>query len=183
MAESCSTRTLASSCTRPWHFALLTATNIDGATYVAIDRKTGEPAATQPEGETWYKDSRMSDSYFVVQDFYSAWSHLFDRGHLTRRDDPTWGEFATRANKDTFHFTNCTPQHWKFNESIKFWQGIERYVLEQGLFVSGRISRWRSCKGQCSTMPMTCGRKILRCRPPSGKSLSGMVHKASRRSP
>jgi len=120
------------------HFALLTATNIDGATYVAIDRKTGEPAATQPEGETWYKDSRMSDSYFVLQDFYSAWSHLFDRGHLTRRDDPTWGEFATRANKDTFHFTNCTPQHWKFNESIKFWQGIERYVLEQGLFVSGK---------------------------------------------
>src|SRR5262249_6608101 len=45
---------------------------------------------------------------------------------------------ATRANRDTFHFTNCTPQHWKFNESIKFWQGIERYVLEQGLFVSGR---------------------------------------------
>jgi len=120
------------------HFALLTATNIDGLTYIAIDRTTGLPAATQPEGETWYRDSRISDSYFVDQTFYSGWSHLFDRGHLTRRNDPTWGEFATRANKDTFHFTNCTPQHWKFNESIKFWQGIERYVLEQGLFVSGR---------------------------------------------
>ena len=119
-------------------FALLTATNIDGSTYIAIDRKTGEPAATQPEGETWYRDSRISDSYFVDQAFYSGWSHLFDRGHLTRRDDPTWGDFATRANKDTFHFTNCSPQHWKFNESIKFWQGIERYVLEKGLFVSGR---------------------------------------------
>ena len=119
-------------------FALLTATNIDGPTYVAINRRTGEPADTQPEGETWYRDSRISDSYFVDQDFYSGWSHLFDRGHLTRRDDPTWGDFATRANKDTFHFTNCTPQHWKFNESIKFWQGIERYVLERGLFVTGR---------------------------------------------
>ena len=119
-------------------FALLTATNIDGPTYVSIDRKTGEPADPQPEGETWYRDSRISDSYFVDQAFYSSWSHLFDRGHLTRRDDPTWGEFATRANKDTFHFTNCTPQHWKFNESIKFWQGIERYVLERGLFASGR---------------------------------------------
>lgn len=119
-------------------FALLTATNIDGDTYVSIDRKTGLPSTTQPEGETWIADTRISDSYTVNQDFYSAWSHLFDRGHLTRRDDPTWGPDAVRANKDTFHFTNCTPQHWLFNESIKYWQGVERYVLEQGLFVSGK---------------------------------------------
>lgn len=118
--------------------ALLTATNIDGATYISIDRKTGEPSKDQPEGETWYRDSRISDSYFVDQEFYSGWSHLFDRGHLTRRNDPTWGDFATRANKDTFHFTNCSPQHWLFNESIKYWQGIERYVLEKGLWETGR---------------------------------------------
>ena len=118
--------------------ALLTATNIDGESYVAIDRKTGEPAAVQPEGETWYIDSRVDEEFTITQDFYSGWSHLFDRGHLTRRNDPTWGVFATRANTDTFHFANCSPQHWKFNESVQFWQGIERYVLEQGLFTSGR---------------------------------------------
>jgi endonuclease G, mitochondrial len=118
--------------------ALLTATNIDGETYIAIDRTTGEPSVPQPEGETWYRDSRISASYFIDQDFYSGWSHLFDRGHLTRRSDPTWGAFATRANRDTFHFTNCSPQHWRFNQSLQYWQGIERYVLENGVFASGR---------------------------------------------
>jgi len=118
--------------------ALFTATNIDGATWLAIDRKTGQPAAEQPEGDVWYNDSRINTTYTVGQAFYSGWSHLFDRGHLTRREDPNWGKFATRANADTFHFTNCTPQHWKFNESIEYWQGIERYVLEKGIFDSGR---------------------------------------------
>jgi endonuclease G len=116
--------------------ALITATNIDGPSYEAIDRKTGERAEHQPEGETWYRDSRIDEASTVGLDFYAGWSHLFDRGHLTRRNDPTWGTHAARANVDTFHLTNCSPQHWKFNESIKFWQGIERYVLEQGLFAT-----------------------------------------------
>ena len=118
--------------------ALLTATNVDGASYIAIDRDTGEPAAFQPEGETWYRDTRIDEAFTVTQDFYSGWSHLFDRGHLTRRNDPTWGDNAVRANTDTFHFSNCATQHWKFNQSVQFWQGIERYVLEQGLFTTGR---------------------------------------------
>ena len=42
-------------------------------------------------------------------------------------------EEAERANADTFHFTNCSPQHFRFNESAKFWQGVERFVLENGL--------------------------------------------------
>jgi endonuclease G len=119
-------------------FALLTATNIDGAAWLDIDRKTGQPMAAQAEGDIWYNDTRIDASYCVGQSFYSGWSHLFDRGHLTRRVDPTWGEFAARANADTFHFTNCTPQHWKFNQSLEYWQGIERYVLEKGIFDSGR---------------------------------------------
>jgi endonuclease G len=128
--------------------ALLTATNIDGATYVAIDRATGEPAAEQPgEGDTWYKDTRIDESLTLTNDFYGEWSHLFDRGHLTRRNDPTWGPNAKRANVDTFHFTNCSPQHWKFNESIEFWQGVERYVLEQGLWETGLDKRLSVLQG------------------------------------
>ncbi|MFC4273597.1 DNA/RNA non-specific endonuclease [Achromobacter aloeverae] len=118
--------------------ALFTATNIDGASWLAIDRKTGQPATVPTEGDAWYDDPRIHPSYTVGQAFYSGWSHLFDRGHLTRREDPTWGKFAARANADTFHFTNCTPQHWQFNESLEYWQGIERYVLEKGIFDSGR---------------------------------------------
>ncbi len=118
---------------RTHKIAIYTATNIDGPTYLAIDRDTGEPNSA--EGDTWYKDPRISESFVLGQDFYGATSDYFDRGHLTRRTDPTWGdpEESKRANIDTFHFTNCSPQHFRFNQSAKFWQGAERYVLENGV--------------------------------------------------
>lgn len=118
-------------------FAMLTATNIDGSTYIEIDRDTGLPEESGAEGETWYDDPRMDPARYVGQRFYSANSAFFDRGHLTRRTDPTWGTptRATRANADTFHRTNCTPQHWLFNQSLRFWQGIERHYLEFGATV------------------------------------------------
>jgi endonuclease G len=135
--------------------AILTATNIDGKTYIAIDRKTGEPAEEQPgaEGDAWYKDTRINEPLTLTNDFYSGWSHIFDRGHLTRRNDPTWGANAARANADTFHFTNCSPQHWKFNESIEFWQGVERYVLEQGLWETGLDKRLSVLQGPLYDAP------------------------------
>jgi len=129
-------------------FALLTATNIDGDSYLTIDRETGRIA--ESEGETWYKDPRILADYYVGQDFYSGWSHKFDRGHLTRRNDPTWGASeveAERANADTFHFTNCSPQHFRFNQRIEFWQGLERYVLEQGVLRPGREKRMTVLQG------------------------------------
>jgi endonuclease G len=121
--------------------AIFTATNIDGEEYLTIDRKTGEVAAS--EGETWYKDDRISASYFLDQSFYSSWSTYFDRGHLTRRTDPTWGTKpeAERANADTFHFTNCSPQHFRFNQTTKYWQGAERHVLENGVLAADTKKR------------------------------------------
>jgi endonuclease G, mitochondrial len=123
--------------------AMFTATNIDGETYLEIDRTTGEVSAS--EGETWFKDPRISASFFLDQTFYTDWSDYFDRGHLTRRTDPTWGTAAeaSRANADTFHFTNCSPQHFLFNQGAKYWQGAERYVLEKG--VLAEETRKRIC--------------------------------------
>lgn len=114
--------------------AFFTATNIDGARYITIDRDSGQPALL-PEGDRWYEDSRIDRRYVTGQSFYSEFSRWFDRGHLTRRSDPTWGSAAeaVRANKDTFHFTNCSPQHFRFNQSIQYWQGVERYILESGV--------------------------------------------------
>ncbi|PDT64517.1 DNA/RNA endonuclease [Bradyrhizobium ottawaense] len=122
--------------------AIFTATNIDGKRFLDIDRKTGE-VKNGAEGETWYKDPRVSASFFLDQTFYSAWSNLFDRGHLTRRTDPDWGtdEQAERANADTYHFTNCSPQHFRFNESTRFWQGAEQYVLENGAIAEDTLNR------------------------------------------
>jgi endonuclease G len=121
--------------------AAFTATNIDGATYLNVDRGTGR--VNDAEGDTWFQDPRVSASFILGQDFYSAWSSYFDRGHLTRRSDPSWGtpEEAERANADTFHFTNCSPQHFRFNESATYWQGLERYVLENGILAASSKSR------------------------------------------
>jgi len=128
---------------RSRRLAIFTATNIDGPAYLEVDRDTGEVRA--PEGETWFRDPRVSESFTLNQDFYSAWSTFFDRGHLTRRVDPTWGtpEQASRANADTYHFANGSPQHFRFNQSTKFWQGVERYVLETG--VLAQDSKRRLC--------------------------------------
>jgi endonuclease G, mitochondrial len=122
--------------------ALFTATNIDGKTFLNVDRVSGE-VTDGGEGETWYADPRISASFFLDQTFYSDWSNLFDRGHLTRRMDPDWGskEEAERANADTYHFTNCSPQHFRFNESAKYWQGAEQYVLENGAIAEDSMNR------------------------------------------
>jgi endonuclease G len=116
------------------HLAIFTATNIDGKKYLEVNRATGE-VSNGSEGDRWFKDPRISESFWTGQDFYDSGSIYFDRGHLTRRNDPTWGTVAQaeRANADTFHFTNCSPQHFRFNQSAKYWQGAERYVLENGI--------------------------------------------------
>lgn len=129
--------------------AMVTAVNIDGATYKAVDRDTGQVSATRAEGDTWFLDPRVSQSFYLDQSFYSAWSDLFDRGHLVRRSDPTWGDATTaeRANADTFHFTNCSPQHFRFNQSARYWQGAERYVLENGALDPARPARLSVLQG------------------------------------
>ena len=119
---------------RSKRLAIYTATNIFGREYLNVNRDTGK-VTTASEGETWYKEPRVSETFYLAQDFYSQWSHYFDRGHLTRRADATWGTVAEaeRANADTFHFSNCSPQHFRFNQTAKYWQGLELYVLENGL--------------------------------------------------
>ncbi|HKU96801.1 MAG TPA: DNA/RNA non-specific endonuclease, partial [Vineibacter sp.] len=65
------------------------------------------------------------------------WKKL-DYGHLVRRDDNCWGASKTEieyANSDTFHLTNCTPQHETFNRD-KFgfhglWGRLENHISSQ----------------------------------------------------
>jgi endonuclease G, mitochondrial len=115
--------------------AFFTAVNINGATWVDIDRDTGQPKESAEATEKWFEDPRIVNDDQTHQDLYDAQKpkRLFDRGHLVRRLDPTWGSDAkaVKANADTFHFTNCTPQASTFNSSRSFWQGLEQWVLEE----------------------------------------------------
>ncbi|NMG06034.1 DNA/RNA non-specific endonuclease [Brasilonema sp. UFV-L1] len=103
--------------------AFHTAVNIDGRQWVGLERRDDE----------WFFDPRISLDMQVGNDFYSnePGGNFFDRGHLVRRQDPIWGEQneARIANSDTFHFTNCSPQYFQFNQSQQLWQGLENFIL------------------------------------------------------
>ncbi|MEJ0086749.1 MAG: DNA/RNA non-specific endonuclease [Pseudomonadota bacterium] len=90
--------------------------------------------------DVWRRDPRILDK-FQIQNFYYA-SNQFDRGHLTRREDLEFGKtakIALTSAADTCHWTNCTPQHAKFNQNREIWQGIERHILEDTV-LTGNLS-------------------------------------------
>ena len=89
--------------------------NIDGNQLMKIGRN-----------DKWYFDSRIETEYQCGPELYK--NNSLDRGHLVRRLDPIWGDLAKKANKDTFHFTNCAPQHSKLNQ--KNWLDLENYILD-----------------------------------------------------
>ncbi|MEU7815810.1 DNA/RNA non-specific endonuclease [Pseudonocardia sp. NPDC049154] len=98
--------------------AYYTAVNIDGAQSEKLERGR----------DKWYFDPRIAESEQIGEGLYAR--NALDRGHLVRRLDPVWGPQARRGNDDTFHFTNCSPQHERFNQSDELWQGLEDYILE-----------------------------------------------------
>ena len=100
--------------------AFLTAVNIDGAMSRSPKRTT----------DRWFFDPRVPEEQQTGKDVYAA--NDLDLGHLVRRLDPAWGESAALAklgNDDTFHFTNCSPQHKDFNRNKTRWAGMEDYIL------------------------------------------------------
>jgi endonuclease G len=106
-------------------FAFFTAVNIDGSQSVNLDRGN----------DTWWYDPRLSLDLQVGDELYGnepgPKKNYFDRGHLVRRLDPVWGDAKTIAiaNEDTFHWTNCSPQYWEFNQKETLWQGLENFIL------------------------------------------------------
>jgi endonuclease G len=99
--------------------ALYTACNIDG-------QKSEADKLPRSGPDRWFYDLRIDPKYQIGDELYA--DNELDRGHLVRREDPVWGEIAKEANSDTFHFTNCSPQHSALNQ--KLWLGLENYVLQ-----------------------------------------------------
>ncbi len=108
---------------RSRRLALYVGVNIDGAKHVDIVRSN----------DSWAYDGRLPTDAQVGEDLYAG--NGLDRGHLVRRQDPNWGDEATTANLDTFHFTNCSPQMSGFNQ--KTWLELEDYILDN-------TQRWKA---------------------------------------
>jgi endonuclease G len=118
-------------------FARVTAVNIS-----VLQRP---PSGTLDRPGSWYLDGRLPDDQQVGENAHlygEKYEYGFDRGHLVRREDPIWGDAtaAATANRDTHHFTNCTPQHCDFNQDNQSWRAVEEYVAEQLAEDNDRIS-------------------------------------------
>jgi endonuclease G len=77
----------------------------------------------------WRYDSRIPQEFQIKDECYGG-PPKFSRGHMTRKEDPIWGELelAKAACADTFHVTNATPQMQPFNAPV--WLALENYALE-----------------------------------------------------
>jgi endonuclease G len=86
--------------------------------------------------ERWFPDPRMDNAFQLPDVFYTRDDGAFDKGHIVRREDVAWGETfeaLRRANGDTYHVTNCSPQVAGFNRSTEGednWGDLENHVLK-----------------------------------------------------
>jgi len=101
-------------------FPYFTATNIDGTLF----KKAGR-------SDKWILDPRVTDFQYG-NSLYSAPHSDYDKGHMTKREDPQWGDtvaIAQQAADATFHFANSVPQVPELNRQE--WKQLEDYILDK----------------------------------------------------
>ena len=87
--------------------------------------------------ERWFLDPRIDSAAQLPDVFFTKDRRSFDKGHIVRREDVAWGtsyDLVRRANGDTFHVTNCSPQVSGFNQSqagSDNWGDLENHVLSE----------------------------------------------------
>lgn len=114
------------------HFSLTLSSTQKLARWVAWNIDGTDIKLLSRTGLSFTKDPRVPDEYQAGNELYAN-NHL-DRGHLARRADLTWGPVreAKQANKDSFFFTNITPQMDDFNQSRQagLWGRLENALYE-----------------------------------------------------
>jgi endonuclease G len=108
-------------------FPYFTATNIDGTKF----RKIKRTEVFDSGRDEWSIDDRVTDFQWG-QHLYNAKKSDFQRGHMTKREDPQWGDTvgeAREAAQQTFFFSNCVPQVGDLN--TKEWGKLETYILSK----------------------------------------------------
>jgi endonuclease G, mitochondrial len=122
--------------------ALFTASNLTAETKLKKPEsgrdytRKGLSGLGKNDQEQWLVDPRLDNSYQLSDFFYTRDDGAFDKGHIVRREDVAWGEtydLVRRANGDTYHVTNCSPQVAGFNRSNlgqDNWGNLENHVLK-----------------------------------------------------
>jgi endonuclease G len=137
--------------------AFFTAGNTDGSSVVKINRQTGKVTSVESfenaeefeASEKWFEDPRIDPKHGTNQKLYSSadFRNFFQRGHLVKRTDPSWGtvDKARRGQADTFHFVNCAPQHKGFNPVQTRWAGVEDWITNGSDDDDLRVSIFTGC--------------------------------------
>lgn len=103
-------------------FARWVGWNIDGGCLKRLSR----------DHTNFTDDPRLPEDAQTGNELYLH--NRLDRGHLARRADLLWGDLsaAKQANKDSFYYTNITPQMDDFNQSSHagIWGRLENAIFE-----------------------------------------------------
>jgi endonuclease G len=122
--------------------ALFTASNVTAEANLKrpeADRdytRKGLSGLGKNDPEQWFLDPRLDEVYQLSDFFYNRDGGAFDKGHIVRREDVAWGKtynLLRRANGDTYHVTNCSPQVAAFNRSNlgdDNWGRLKNHVLK-----------------------------------------------------
>jgi endonuclease G len=128
--------------------AFFSAVNIDAGKQQDVGKR---------EGDSWLRDTRIEPKFQIGDEFYRKQSTFeadraanpFDRGHLVRRLDATWGDTVADAKQhgdDSFHFTNASPQFFSFNQGKQLWAGLEDFTRDtllqnkdKGIVINGPV--------------------------------------------
>jgi len=115
---------------------LWSAVNIDGR----LSRKNVARPGWRTDPRIALEEQTVGDEDDPDNDVYGD-EPRFARGHMTRREDPIWGEALDEAKQggaDSMHLTNAVPQMQPFNAGI--WLKLEDYALEHTREDSMRVS-------------------------------------------
>ena len=109
------------------HFSVIMSASRRMCFYSAVNLNGKESRKTKRG--PWKIDPRIPKEAQIMKECYGD-PPKFSRGHMTRREDPAWGNEAeaVEGNKDSMHVTNTVPQMQPFNGGI--WLGLEDYALE-----------------------------------------------------
>jgi endonuclease G len=135
--------------------AIFTASNVDGTPQSRKPEvrpkedytRDGLGGLTKNDTEQWVADPRIDPKYILPDIFYKKDRQAFDKGHIVRREDVCFGssyEQIRRANGDTYHVTNCSPQVSGYNQAPSatsggLWGRLEHHVLT---FVKAQKDRY-----------------------------------------
>jgi endonuclease G len=104
-------------------FCRWVAWNVDGSALQSLSRADMK----------FVLDDAYEAKYQVGDELYGKPKNDLDRGHIARRADLLWGtrEEALQANRDSFFFTNITPQLDTFNQSKRdgLWGELENAIF------------------------------------------------------